>query len=176
MHCRRRSKLERGSLGERVVEERFTARDIEIIGQTALLSRADHVQSLAKRLDASIENVEALLRPAQLHVIPRHLGHQSNRHIAALFIRGLHLSDSGLDIAADTTKPVELPTGVEAGVIEFLSSIAERDAWRKGIERRNSIAPLRFESAGRAGNLRFATRGGDSAKRARLLHACSGGA
>src|SRR5207245_7359728 len=120
------------------------------------LACRSHVQRLAKSLYARVESIEALLRAAQLDVVPRHLGDQCDLHIATLFVRGLHLRHSGFDIAPDAAEPIDLPTGVEAGVVHLLSSIAEP---------RDGDTSLEFKGTRGGSDLRLAARGGDSALR-----------
>ena len=92
-------------------------------------------------MNSSIEHVETPLRATQLHVVPRHLGNQRDLQVAACLISRLNSSDRGFDVVSDAAEEIELPTGIEAGVIDVLPPVAE--PW-------NGNASLEFGSARRS--------------------------
>ena len=110
-------------------------------------------------MNPRIENIEPLLRSTQFDVIPRNLGDQCDLNVATLLVSGLNLCDRGRDIVPDAAEEIDLPAGVEAGVIQFLTPIAEAGS---------SDASLEFDGARVTSKLRFAARSRDPAQRALL--------
>ena len=62
-------------------------------------------------------DVDPLLKGAQFDVIARHLGRQRHQHIPATLDGGLQIGIGGLDAASDAAEDVQLPAGVEAGIV-----------------------------------------------------------
>ncbi len=62
-------------------------------------------------------DLDALLKSAQLDVVARHFRRQGYQNVAAILHGGLQVGIGGLDVAANAAEDVQLPAGVEAGVV-----------------------------------------------------------
>ncbi len=117
--------LERRPQRERIVEERFAPGHVEIVRQPALLSSANHVERVAQRLNARVEDVETRLRAAKLDIVARDLCLERKLDVPAALLGRLHLRDGCFDVATDAAEEIDLPARIEAGIEQLRAAIAE---------------------------------------------------
>ncbi len=72
-----------------------------------------------------------MLRAAQLEIIARDLGQQAHQDIVQGSLGGITLRGAGLDGATHAAEQIELPEGVEPGVVELTIPIrtAKAPGW-----------------------------------------------
>ena len=66
-----------------------------------------------------LRDVDALLKGAQLDVVARHLGRQRHQDVPARLHGGQQVGIGGLDVAPDAAEDVQLPAGIEAGIVRI---------------------------------------------------------
>ena len=81
-------------------------------------------------LQVVLSDHDLLLRPAELHVIEPHFGHEADLDVAKAFHGRLDVRGSRLDIAAHPAEHVQFPDGVQTGLEEIRSAVIRGEPGR----------------------------------------------
>ena len=125
-------RLQRPDGRQRGGELRLRARGVELCTAAGVEPRLRELERLLLVLDVAPRDRQPRLLTAQLEVGARHFGDDRNLRVAQAGFGSLQLRALCFDVTADPTEQVELPEGVEAGVVEALGEWrADRAADRR---------------------------------------------
>ena len=119
MHRAPDGRLERRNTGPGGIELGLRPRGIERGAPAALQAGDGQSERLALVVGVARGDRELMLSAAQLEVVARDLGQQAHQDIVQGSLSGITLRGAGFDGAAHTAEEIELPEGIEPGVVEL---------------------------------------------------------
>ena len=98
-------------------------RHVQVTGKSSLKTHLRQFQRVFLRLQISARHGEPALKATQIDIVPGHFTEQRYENVAPVFHCRFDGGIRGLDAPAHPAKHIDLPIGVETGLIKVLIQI-----------------------------------------------------
>ena len=109
------ARVQRRDLRLQPVELARRERDIELVGDAALVALAHDVERLLQHANGGVQHGRTHLQAAQIDVRPGDVGDDGDQHAVAGRRRRLGIVARGFDLAAVFAEDIEFPYRIESG-------------------------------------------------------------